>query len=92
MLRWILEQEEAIRNVFSMDTKTTHLLPTWQYIAVIKSIDEALSPLTCLTDMLSGEEYVTVCCDTNAQPYGKENFEGKRSAYKMISRTGSTMT
>lgn len=60
MLRWILEQEEAIRNVFSMDTKTTHLLPTWQYIAVIKSIDEALSPLTCLTDMLSGEEYVTV--------------------------------
>ena len=27
---------------------------------MIKSIDEALSPLSCLTDLLSGEEYVTV--------------------------------
>ncbi len=43
-----------------MDRKTTHLLPTWQDIAVIKAIDEALAPLSCLTDMLSGEDYVTV--------------------------------
>ena len=28
--------------------------------AVIKVIDEALAPLSCLTDMLSGEEHVTV--------------------------------
>ena len=60
MLHRFLEQEEAIRTLFSMDRKTTHLLPTWQDIDVIKSIDEALSPLSFLTDLLSGEEYVTV--------------------------------
>ena len=36
------------------------LLPTWQYIDVLKSIDKALSPLHELTDTLSGEKYVTV--------------------------------
>ena len=36
------------------------LLPTWQYIDVLESIDKALSPLHELTDALSGEKYVTV--------------------------------
>ena len=60
MVRRILEQEEAIRVVLSADRKTTHIVPTWQDIDVLKAIHEALSPLSSLTDMLSGEEYVTV--------------------------------
>ncbi len=46
MLSRILDQEEAIRHVFSMDRKTTHLLLD---IAVIKAIDEALAPHTPVT-------------------------------------------
>ena len=60
MVRRILEQEEAIRVVLSADRKTTHLVPTWQDINVLKALHQALSPLSSLTDMLSGEEYVTV--------------------------------
>ena len=60
MVRRILEQEEAIRVVLSADRKTTHIVPTWQDIDVLKAIHKALSPLSSLTDMLSGEEYVTV--------------------------------
>ena len=37
-----------------------HLIPTWQDIDVLESIDKALSPLHELTDILSGEQYVTV--------------------------------
>ena len=46
--------------VLSMDQKTTHLMPTWQDIDMLQSIHEALSPLSDLTDILSGEDYVTV--------------------------------
>ena len=46
--------------VLSMDRKTTHLMPTWQDIDMLQSIYEALSPLSDLTDILSGEDYVTV--------------------------------
>jgi hypothetical protein len=60
MLCRILEQEEAIRRALSMDRKVTHLLPKWQDMDVIKAIHDALSPLSTLTDLLSGENYVTV--------------------------------
>lgn len=60
MVSRILQQEEAIRVVLSADRNTTHLVPTWQDIDVLQSIDQALTPLSSLTDMLSGEEYVTV--------------------------------
>jgi len=60
MVSRILQQEEAIRVVLSADRKTTHLVPTWQDIDVLQSIGQALSPLSSLTDILSGEEYVTV--------------------------------
>ena len=60
MVSRILEQEEAIRLVLSTDRKTSHLVPTWQDIDVLQSIHQALSPLSNLTDILSGEEYVTV--------------------------------
>lgn len=59
MVSRILEQEEAIRIVLSADRKACHLVPTWQDIAVLQSINKALSPLSSLTDMLSGETNVT---------------------------------
>ncbi len=60
MVKRILEQESAIRVVLSADRKVSHLVPTWQDIDVLQSIDKALSPLISLTDILSGETYVTV--------------------------------
>lgn len=49
-----------MRLVLSSDRKTSHLLLTWQDVEVLQSIDKALSPLSSLTDLLSGEDYVTV--------------------------------
>ncbi len=45
MISRVLEQEEAIRTVLSADRKTTHLVPNWQDIDVLVSINQALSPL-----------------------------------------------
>ena len=60
MVSRILEQEEALRIVLSADRKTTHLLLTWQDTEILQSLDQALSPLSTLTDILSEESYVTV--------------------------------
>ena len=60
MVERILEQEPAIGLVLSKDCKTSHLVPTWQDIDVLRSIHAALNPLSSLTDILSGETYVTV--------------------------------
>ncbi len=40
--------------------KVSHLVPFWQDMEVLQSINSALSPLSSLTDILSGETYVTV--------------------------------
>ena len=60
MVARILEQVTAIRMVLSADHKYSHLLPTWQDIEVLEVINEVLSPLADLTDLLSGEKYVSV--------------------------------
>lgn len=60
MVERILEQESAIRVVLSADRKVSHLILTWQDIEVLLSIHKALSPLLSLTDILSGENYMTV--------------------------------
>ena len=60
MVAWIFEQENAIRTVLTADRKASHLLPTWQDIQVLTAIQQALSPLSTLTDILLGEEYVTM--------------------------------
>lgn len=60
MVARLLEQEKAIRRVLSNDSKTAHLIATWQDIEVLKSINKALAPLADLTDIISGEDYVTV--------------------------------
>ena len=56
----ILEQEEAICHVLSMDRKSTSLNLTWQDKDVLQSMNQVLSKLSELTDILSGENYVTV--------------------------------
>ena len=60
MVSRILEQKEAIRLVLSADRSTSNIVPTWQDLDVLQAIDKAISPLSSLTDILSGEQYVTV--------------------------------
>ena len=60
MVSRLLEMEEAVKRVLTSDRKTAHLTLTWQDIDVLKSIDCVLSQLTSLTDVLSGENYVTI--------------------------------
>ena len=60
MISRILEQEEAIRRVLSSDRKTITFNLTWQDKDVLESMDKVLSQLSSLTDILSGENYVTI--------------------------------
>ena len=59
MISRVLEQEKALRQVLSVDRKTAHLVPTWQDLEVLESINKALAPLADFTDILSGEKYAT---------------------------------
>ena len=52
MMARVLEQEREIRQVLSNDRKTAHLIPSWQDIDVLESLNKALSPLAELTDIL----------------------------------------
>ena len=60
MVGRVLEQEKAVCQVFSNDRKTAHLIATWQNIEVLESVNKALTPLTDLTDSISGEDYIAV--------------------------------
>ena len=60
MIGRVLEQEKAIRKVLGGDRKTSHLVPTWQDLDVLESLNAALNPLSDFTDMLSAENYVSV--------------------------------
>lgn len=60
MVARVLEQQKAISQVLTADRKTRHLVPTWQDVDVLESMNEALSPLLEFTDSLSGESYVSV--------------------------------
>ena len=60
MVSRILEQKEAIRLVLSADRSTSSIVPTWQDLDVLQAIDSAISPLSALTDILSGDKYVTI--------------------------------
>ena len=59
MISRVLEQEKALCQVLSIDRKTAHLVPTWQDLEVLESINKALAPLADFTDIFSGEKYVT---------------------------------
>lgn len=56
----MLEQEKALSQVLKADRKTKHLVPTWQDTDVLESISRTLGPLLVFTDVLSGEDYVSV--------------------------------
>ncbi|XP_057182627.1 zinc finger BED domain-containing protein 4-like isoform X1 [Triplophysa rosa] len=60
MIQRVLEQQPAISDVLSADRKSRHLVPSWQDLDVLESINQALQPLQEFTDALSGESYVSV--------------------------------
>lgn len=60
MVSRVLEQEKTIRKALRGDRKTSHLVPTWQDIDVLESIQAALGPLADFTDMLSADNFVTM--------------------------------
>ena len=60
MVARVLEQEKAVRQVLSNNCKTAQLNATWQDIEVLESINKALALLADLTDIISGEDYITV--------------------------------
>lgn len=62
MIERFLEQERAIVHVLGADKKSRHLVPTWQDLQVLESINQAVKPLQDFTDALSGESYVSVSC------------------------------
>ena len=60
MVGRIREQQEAINFVLGNDRKASHLVLNWQQKDVLEAIDKTLSPLKKMTDLLSGEDYVTI--------------------------------
>ncbi len=62
MITRVLEQQSALSKVLSTDRKVRHLLPSWQDLEVLESVNKALSPLQDFTDALSSECYVSISC------------------------------
>jgi hypothetical protein len=60
MIERVIEQEKALSQVLRAEQKTRHLVPTWQDLDVLESMNKALSPLMEFTDALSGELYTSV--------------------------------
>ena len=59
MIERIVEQQDAIHVVLGQDPKASHLVPTWQNIDVLQSILKAVEGFKDLTDLLSGEKWIT---------------------------------
>ena len=57
MASYIMEQETAIRVVQRADHLKSDLIPTWHNIEVL---NKALTPVTELTNLMSGEMYVSI--------------------------------
>ncbi|KAL0152278.1 hypothetical protein M9458_052001 [Cirrhinus mrigala] len=62
MIARVLEQQNALSKVLSAHRKLRHLLPSWQDLEILESVNKALSPLQDFTDALSGERYVSISC------------------------------
>uniref|UniRef100_A0A1X7TZ46 Uncharacterized protein n=1 Tax=Amphimedon queenslandica TaxID=400682 RepID=A0A1X7TZ46_AMPQE len=60
MVTRVLEQEAAIRQILSANRKCSHLVSTWQDLEVLESLKAALGSLADFTNILSGEEKVTL--------------------------------
>ena len=50
MIIHLLEQEDVIRVVLSLEREKSRLVPSWQDIHVMESLSKALTPLAELTD------------------------------------------
>lgn len=59
MVARILEQAQSIKRVFANERRPPVTL-TWQDEAVLESLNAGLKPVAEFTDILSGEDYVTV--------------------------------
>ncbi|KAK0151049.1 hypothetical protein N1851_007839 [Merluccius polli] len=57
MMERVLEQWRAISDVLSAEHKTRLLVPSWQDLDVLESVNPALHPLQEFTDALSRESY-----------------------------------
>ncbi|MGH0164417.1 UNVERIFIED_CONTAM: hypothetical protein FKN15_047155, partial [Acipenser sinensis] len=57
---WKLESRCLQTRVLSEDRRHQHLALTWQDISVLEGVNSALKPVVKFTDILSGENYVTV--------------------------------
>ncbi|KAL3972567.1 protein-disulfide reductase (glutathione) [Sarotherodon galilaeus] len=82
MIQRVLEQEKAISQVLKADRKTRHLVPTWQDIDVLESVNKTLNPLIEFTDALSGEEYTQAVSESppsHTSTAGEAQKEPKRS-------------
>ncbi|MBN3296944.1 ZBED1 protein, partial [Amia calva] len=60
MIQRVLEQQRAISDILLADRKSRHLVPSWQDLDVLESINQALQPLQEFTDALSVESFVSV--------------------------------
>ena len=62
--KWLQEflskKKQYVRREHSMDRKSASLNLTWQDKDVLQLMNQVLSKLSELTDILSGENYVTV--------------------------------
>lgn len=58
MVERVLEQAPAIRRVLD-ERRSQHLIPTWQDVEVLESVNAALKKVTDFTDALSSEKTVT---------------------------------
>ena len=64
MISRILEQ---IRLVLSSDRTASHLVPIWQDLDVLKSVNSAVSPLSGLNrHLIRGAVCYSVSCHSNA--------------------------
>ena len=59
MIDRVLEQMPAIRRVLGDDRRSQHLIPTWQDLAVLESVNAALKKVAEFHDALSSETMVT---------------------------------
>lgn len=51
---------QYIRDILGADAKTKHLVPSWADLDVLDCLKKALGPLAELTDVMCGDQYVTV--------------------------------
>ena len=57
MVERIRVQHEAINFILGNDQKASHLILNWQQKGALESIDNTLSSLKKMTDLLSGKQF-----------------------------------